>query len=116
MPRSRLLIGLLIVAAGMAVMVQPEKGTTMAGLQSFSSYSELNSYLEQNPGTRGRARAPMCNEQATASADAAQSYSTTNVQVTNVQEEDRVLTDGTYHLLRWVRRRSASSKATPLLR
>ena len=90
-----LVIGLLLVAAGMAVLVQPEKGSTVAGLRSFDSYGELNSYLERNSGAKGLVYSPST-EQMAGSADASTSHSTTNVQVSNVQEEDRVLTDGTY--------------------
>ncbi len=92
-----LLIGLLLVAAGLAVLIQPEQGSTVAGLQSFNSYSELNSYLDNNHGTRTKGLVFLpTNEQAVATADASQAYSTTNVQVSGVQEEDRVITDGTY--------------------
>ena len=89
-----LLIGLLLVAAGMAALVQPEKSSAVPGLRSFNSYAELNSYLDRNSGTKGLIRDPSTEQMA--SGDASQSHSTTNVQVSDVQEEDRVLTDGTY--------------------
>jgi inhibitor of cysteine peptidase len=89
-----LLIGLLLVAAGMAVLVQPEKGSAAPGLRSFNSYAELNSYLDRNSGSKGLVSDPSTEQMA--SGDASQSHSTTNVQVSDVQEEDRVLTDGTY--------------------
>jgi inhibitor of cysteine peptidase len=90
-----LLIVLLLLAAGMVVLDQPQKVKSVTGLQSFSSYSELNSYLDSNSGTKGLVYSPSA-EQAATSADSGQSHSTTNVQVSNVQEEDRVITDGTY--------------------
>jgi inhibitor of cysteine peptidase len=92
---SVLLAVLILVSAGMVVLNHPEKGDTVAGLQTFKDYSELRSYLDRNSGSKGLVLNPS-SDQAMASEGSTQSHSTTNVQVSGVQEEDRVLTDGTY--------------------
>ena len=90
-----LLIGLLLLAAGLAVMIQPGQSNSVAGLQSFNSYSDLNSYLDKNSAAKGLVSNPTY-DQSSVAAGSTGDHSTTNVQVTGVQEEDRVLTDGTY--------------------
>ncbi|MGD0818406.1 MAG: beta-propeller domain-containing protein [Methanomassiliicoccales archaeon] len=79
----------------MAVLIQPEQGSTVAGLQSFNSYSELNSYLDNNSVTKGLVASPST-DQTSMTGTATQDHSTTNVQVADVQEEDRVITDGVF--------------------
>ena len=90
-----LLIGLILLAAGLAVMIQPGRTNSVAGLQAFNSYSDLNSYLDRNSVAKGLVSNPTY-DQALGAAGSTGDLSTTNVQVTGVQEEDRVLTDGTY--------------------
>ena len=90
-----LVVGLLLLAAGLAVMVQPQQGSTVTGLQSFNSYSELNSFLDRNSANKGPVYAPIADQSASAGTSI-DDHSTTNVQVSGVQEEDRVLTDGIY--------------------
>ena len=105
-----LIVSLLVcVSLAAVITLSPlDKGAYTYKLNTFDSYDDLRSFLEERiaaGGTQGRIGAPsvMFSKESGAANDASAlggevppSYSTTNVQVAGVDEPDIVKTDGTY--------------------
>jgi inhibitor of cysteine peptidase len=106
-----LIVSLLVCASLVAVItLSPlDKGAYTYKLNTFQSYDDLRSFLEKRFATAGNQgryydspNVMFSKESATATdgsalgGEAPPSYSTTNVQVTGVDEPDIVKTDGTY--------------------
>jgi len=101
---TALLLAVLLVTVCYNFGIQPNVPPTFSQLKTFSSYKELESFLETNmelakqyPGLNGIFYFGDTIRTLTPEVDAMMTeHSTTNVQVAGVDESDIVKTDGTY--------------------